>query len=901
MVKNNKKNEFSNQLSQLKAQLFQLEKDYLKLEDQNSEVSLEKIKKDYSNSLKKVKYGIFSKDNEEFLYQAYLQWQLNQDNEAYTLIDNLLKTQCSASFNVFDDKCTSFQKAFNKYSKFENFVNYFVAHELTFYLKECVSLDSFNEIMDNDTYQGQGTQEINDVFFEMYDRSVFLPCTSSYFLNYLSENRKTPKAQLTKFTTLFESLVEKANSTLGLDAAKTSEVQTAISKAQQQAYALIIDKNDPISNKVIRGMPGGVAYKIALSYLYGYKLSLDKEKAKAWLLYGMGVGDLNCAMTYLLCFASLNFEDFSLSDQAFYEFQAVFLACICQQIQYIINPIYKQAFGTLDNESKIQANIDNCAFNLLSLYSALIIAFDSGSVTNELKTVQNMFSDPNLFLFAILNVLDRPSDKLVSACALYIDVEKLVSDPRGIEYFFIHQKFKSNSKKSVELNLLKLIEQGAKNGDLYSVKSYCRMFSRAGLGSLENVNPKYLDILSKNHCSEATFVKGNFALNSNQGDAKAIELWKIAATDGDVYSLFNLALNSFINSNYDKATEYANNALCNNLIYAYHILYRVYQKQNSQLSCTYLRYASEYFFPDAISELKILKGRGDYKPLPFMQKLEQLESIAEFDSQACLILFTLYMNGQIVPTNQARAFEYLGKSVALGNTEYLPLYQDMYRSFFGPDRDKNPVLVTLTTSMQMEQGFLDSSESRTRNNKVVSEDLFISLVKDLKEGKTQLEQELFYGFYKSNLWDTLVGNKLKVSAQKVHKPKRFKLDSLKQMLLAKFLEDYEDPKNFINLQMRVEDLTNLNADNTLDGNLVTSLLSLRSLSVAPLYSIYKCYMQRAANSGFKSAIILDSLDFDFVFKQKVLNLNEAKACLEDKIEKTSESTKVDVFISNVTQ
>ncbi len=69
-------------------------------------------------------------------------------------------------------------------------------------------------------------------------------------------------------------------------------------------------------------------------------------------------------------------------------------------------------------------------------------------------------------------------------------------------------------------------------------------------------------------------------------------------------------LGAVINNDMDKAEAYATRAINYGNILGYYVLYKVYESSNSKLAHTYLRYAAEYIFPDAIEEYKHLKAQA---------------------------------------------------------------------------------------------------------------------------------------------------------------------------------------------------------------------------------------------------------------------------------------------------
>ena len=650
------------------------------------------------------------------------------------------------------------------------------------------------------------------------------------------------------------------------------------------------------ASSVIKGVPGNVAYRIANAYMRGKDLPLDKSKARQWFSYGMVVGDPFCTMAFIVYFLDLSIDSEMESESELTDLYTLLVNCFAL-VRYL-KTTKDQHFLSFEPFCKMGNDLEEiCLFNILALLNSLKFDCDYESVPFSMP--MEIFDD---FLDIIIeNLQNSPkSHRLKAAVALFLEITgTLEDDPDLLNEIALSLDLKLNKETEISDFLFDFIKEGLKEKDAYSLSAYVCLFCLYK-GTFDKIPKKYLHLLSKQGYAKASFLLGNMVLEEHEPDEYALSYWELAGEQGSSFALLNIALGAVINNDMDKAEEYARRAINYGNILGYYVLYKVYESSNSKLAHTYLRYAAEYIFPDAIEEYKHLKATGTYCPLPFMQLIEEMEELSADNPQACLILCDMYHSGIFLPANVEKAFEYQQKAILNGYTSFFGYYQSMYKNAFPLDTPQSSYFPTFRKSLDISFNFMmdDKDDSAHDNSPAIYK--MKDIISKLVNGKTQLEKDITYNLYHSEFWANTPSLKKKQLKGMDVKPDYQVLSNLRKNLVKGSYsvcfnniseKQLEDSKKVYSL---CERLNEVQVKSSSDFDLVNAFMFIRSYTMPPSYSIFKEKIMKGKFSGSIVSSLFTALDFSLLACE---DCNVAvKASGSDR-----EPLDADVFVSNIVQ
>lgn len=650
------------------------------------------------------------------------------------------------------------------------------------------------------------------------------------------------------------------------------------------------------ASSVIKGVPGNVAYRIANAYMRGKDLPLDKSKARQWFSYGMVVGDPFCTMAFIVYFLDLGIESEMESESELTDLYTLLINSFAL-VRYL-KTTKDQHFLSFEPFCKMGNDLEEiCLFNILALLNSLKFDCDYESVPFSMP--MEIFDD---FLDIIIeNLQNSPkSHRLKAAVALFLEITgTLEDDPDLLNEIALSLDLKLSKETEISDFLFDFIKDGLKEKDTYSLSAYVCLFCLYK-GTFDKIPKKYLHLLSKQGYAKASFLLGNMVLEEHEPDEYALSYWELAGEQGSSFALLNIALGAVINNDMDKAEEYARRAINYGNILGYYVLYKVYESSDSKLAHTYLRYAAEYIFPDAIEEYKHLKATGTYCPLPFMQLIEEMEELASDNPQACLILCDMYHSGIFLPANVEKAFEYQQKAILNGYTSFFGYYQSMYKNAFPLDTPQSSYFPTFRKSLDISFNFMmdDKDDSSHDNSPAIYK--MKDIISKLVSGKTQLEKDITYNLYHSEFWANTPSLKKKQLKGMDVKPDYQVLSNLRKNLVKGSYsvcfnniseKQLEDSKKVYSL---CERLNEIQIKSSSDFDLVNAFMFIRSYTMPPSYSIFKEKIMKGKFSGSIVSSLFTALDFSLLSCE---DCNVAvKASSSDR-----EPLDADVFVSNIVQ
>ncbi len=324
------------------------------------------------------------------------------------------------------------------------------------------------------------------------------------------------------------------------------------------------------------------------------------------------------------------------------------------------------------------------------------------------------------------------------------------------------------------------------------------------------------------------------------------------------------------------------------------------EQSNIKLAHTYLRYASEYIFPDAIDEYRHLKATGAYTPLPYMQDIEELEEMAETNPQACLILCDMYHSGIFLPANVGKAFEYQQKAILNGYTSFFGYYQSMYKSAYPLDTPQSRYFPTFRKSLDVTYNFIRDENDDAANDNSPAIFKMKEIINKLLAGKTQLEKDITYNLYHSEFWANTISLKKKQIKGMDIKPDYLVLSDLKNSLITGNYsvcfnniaeKQLEDSKKVYNLCERLGDIK---VKSGADLDLVSAFMDIRSYTMPPSYNSFKEKIKKGMFAGSYTAALFSSLEFG------LLACDDCNIAVKSTSKEDSELG-ADVVVSNIVQ
>lgn len=843
-------------------------------------------KEELNSKLEKIVHleNISNYTNEEIedgLYYLYLANQLFKESNSYRTTIDLTLDALSIT-------------ALKKWIKEDSIYNFVTSPHATNRLPNII-----NEYTDE-------IRKREDLFISE-DLPFFIPPSIAFLLNkYLIANIKQFKTVTDCIETLLSSIVlfkaaidiqnnevDLTENILHLESFRTLSESLFTIKFHKLAY----EKKDFTP---IRGMPGSVAYRIAMAYLYGSDLPMDKQKAKEWMSYGMTVGNPYCSLAYILHFLNVNLDSSQNLERNISNVYTLLLNNLGLVRFVKKNPNNGLLSFPLSLEGKDNVE-ENCIFNLLAFLSSLRYECDLENIS---------FNLPSEFESGFMDILkeallDYPNSARLKSCiALYIDmIEGFDYRTEEIKAVCKAANVKLTEKKEIPAIMQEFFSQGLKEEDIYTIKAYTITFNNY-YGPIEGMSKKYLEIMSNYGYGAYTFVIGNLALNAHS-DSISLKIWQKAATQGSGFAMLNLSFGSYLKDKFDDAIFYAESAINYGIVFGYYILYKVYLKSDTKLAYTYLRYASEYLFPDAIREYRAAKEINEYKPLPFIEELEKLELMAAYNPEASALMSYIYLSGILLPCNKEKSLQFHKKTVVNGYSSFFGYYLAHHRLAFSGDEHQDNLFTSYKKSLELTRSFFYQENQEDLNGAIATAQ-FNEVISALSKGKSEFEKEIYFNAYNGDFLEKLPKIKSQKKLSTKEKPIYKTIIDLKNALLSgKYASLYVvDP--FSSLSEKCNHLiSNLNSlDNYQSANLdiVKSFMFVRSMSCPPNYEAFKHDVIKGLLFGSNTAAIFSSLDLSYICKDQNFKTLENKSKKKNnKRTKKVNSFAPDFFISTVNQ
>ena len=876
--------------------LFEIEKDLLNVSEVKSpKLDLGSLEKDYKE-LALRHYSNFNQQTTEFLYKAYLQSFLKQDQEARKVLRDIVNNIAFENLKpYFQKEFKDFNEALSYYEDNYELVTLFAdVHNLI--PPKQYDESKLDDISNDDLFDVMRLDHLCS-FYTSLKRSCYVSCCFAALFSsaYDAVHSKAKDQKVSSFDKRVCLIVSSLKLFIDrtFNAHKEYKWESLLNKFSDlivsglhkdlTVYDYSYQRSEKVASEVIIGVPGNVAFKIGQAFFNGTDLPLNKFHAKDWFAYGAAVGDIKCALAYILYFMDINFEKNGVA----YDKIAFMHALLFNNFVASVDRCYRGAKGTIfgfipldsENTKLLEASI----INLLNFYIDYHLKSKLCNVTGleyYFKLAKQIFIDFSEVLKAIIddysydpNLLPH-KERLFSAVACFLKFDdsfnknslvKLLAQRCDIGYY---------GESYIDEVLLDIILKGIKKKDEYSYKAYYNYNIGIDTDLEEEIESKYLNKLSKQGFARATFILGKRA-RENCNDEKAVSYWKKASEQGDYLSFISLALSCAESGARKESIEYATRAVDRGMVLGYMVLYQEYLATDPMLAYTYLRYASEYLIPKATLKLVACKKEGTYKPLPFLRHFEQLEELSKEDAYACQLLSRFYALGIIMPCNGKKSLDYQLQSFSLGGgTSVLHLYDNGYQNFSQDTRNFSlfPTFREVLSSGSFDFIVNDAEEDvevRAIGDKDRVDRIFSDIVNDLINGTTKLEHDILHNL-KAHYCDIKLPKKLAL------KPSCLCYQELNELLLTgcysitKFGSNQDEDIFKKNLEAKANLISNLDPkeDTSLAHDVFMYTLSARSGTQKVQYAKFKYYLQRAANGNFLSAILLNSIDFSSIIDEK---------------------------------
>ena len=368
--------------------LFDIEKDLLKVSEvKSSKLDLGLLDKEYK-ALASKKYTNFSKETSEFLYTAFLQNYLNHDDKAKCKIEDVVGNISFENLKPYLPKeCKNFSDAYNYYIKKFDFLKLYKAvHNIV--LPQEYDDSNADEISQDVPFEPNRFEDLCG-FFSSIKRPCYVSCCFSAlfartYLVVTDEEYKHKRGYDADYTykinckvgdvvSSIEHFIDRtfnANSTqFGEDLLdEFSDLIVGGLHKNLTVYNKVAQREEMVSSSVIYGYPGDVAFKIGQAFYNGTDLPLDKFNARDWFAYGAAVGDIKCALAYMLHFMDVNFEDCGVAND-----NAAFMhGLLFNNFVSSVHRTYRNSkallFGFIPNDSENPKLLEESIFNLINFY-----------------------------------------------------------------------------------------------------------------------------------------------------------------------------------------------------------------------------------------------------------------------------------------------------------------------------------------------------------------------------------------------------------------------------------------------------------------------------------------------------------------------------------------------------
>lgn len=497
----------------------------------------------------------------------------------------------------------------------------------------------------------------------------------------------------------------------------------------------------------IFGMPSECAYLIGMSYLEGKIIPHDKVQACRFLAYAMLTGSPRACLAWAVHFESFGYEQQDngpqdlLSDYCGTLFHGLMLCVLHSNVDLFR---YANSFRLEGLQDKDGINIE------YSLMYSLCVILAFRSIRHKGCPVELAFDAVLCLFFRMLNLFEKdPEAEEYLRCAL----AGLIFACRDDELHLLRLNLATARLNKKELNhtteildslsmIMSLIEPLlAKKSDL-ALKFICYIPTDP---ANKAINKALHEMAARNNAN-ALFKLGTQQFYAD--DDIDIDTFSKLAKLGHPVAQYNLSLDYQTGRiPYKTALDLAMKSLRSGIPMSFYTLYALLKdSKNSierQLAYTCLRYASEFILPKlSVTEFEKVKKARQYKPLPYMQVIEEIEKKASTDSTCAVFIGTLYTHGTIMPNDQYKALTYFRKAVELGDLVSIAELSSVYAvNWSVPDKDF--VVSGMQHALDIMSRYGIGAQKKASNKGRIAHTLAKKLYEALKNGHTWLEMNIF--------------------------------------------------------------------------------------------------------------------------------------------------------------
>ncbi len=478
------------------------------------------------------------------------------------------------------------------------------------------------------------------------------------------------------------------------------------------------------------GMPACIAYELGFAFYCGRGVTADRALAHRLLSYAFFTGSPQARVAYALFFINLD----PTSRTAFLHVYDIELNAL--HISFFMShhlltgtgiPVYLKDGQHYSFEDELLNNL-----------AAMVLAFNKIGIRDGQHDLSDMVS---WLIRMTLEKLAWPHDLRLNAAL--IELLGLHIDDSFYDLPFLldsRNLFVGEYTETPEDAIKIVLKEGLKKKDAACMIAWC---ASPEFKISDKKDRAYLKRLSDLGYAQASFSlalyeRGRVKTGTESPESAAV--WETAARQGFGYAAFNQALVQIMDGDLKSARENAVFALRCGIMYAYFALYKIAQTDNPQLACTYLRYAAEYLCAPAVRELEELKKSGRYKPLPFMEIIEEIEALAEKSPAACLYMGRLYGGSGLLPPDPFKTLEWERRAQSLGDGGAVEDLDYHYRDYF-PHGDDSAALRHMQHSLAVLMQLKPASGPDPQKAKLAS--LGGRIKAALEKGQTEFERELY--------------------------------------------------------------------------------------------------------------------------------------------------------------
>ncbi len=545
--------------------------------------------------------------------------------------------------------------------------------------------------------------------------------------------------------------------------------------------------------KDIYGMPSECAYLIGMSYLEGKIVPRDKVQACRFLRYAMLTGSPRACLAWAVYFEEFGYRQENNSTQDL-------LASYCGTLLHGImlcalnsNDELKK-YSTFVNLKGVQENSNiNIEYSLMYSLS-LLLAFRTSRL-KSLPTDTPIDTVLNLFIHMLsLFGDDQEAEEYLRcsfACLIYACQDDEVHSLRlklAASSFLLKEEIKCETDlKESYFFIQALLEPLLEKKSELAQKIICYIPVDPDV----KVINRTLKELSKHNNANALFklTTQDNLLNDSADFSPILKLAELGHPVSQYYlSLHHPKGMIPFDTAYDMAMKSLRSGIPMSFFAIYNLLQNSKNRINRQLAYTCLCYASEFILPKSSStELERVKKEGLYKPLPFMQVIDEIKTKSLSDSTCAVFLGTLYAHGTILPNDQYKAITYFRRAVQLGDLVSIRELSSVYAVNWSVP-DNGFILSGMQHALDIMSRFGIGANKVLSTNGKIANRLAKKLYNALKNGHTWLEKNIFDRSKDDAVWRVFEIENDALASSDESNPELF-FDSSSEELLNIYAED----------------------------------------------------------------------------------------------------------------